>query len=266
MTAQLERKLRTSRILNLVLVIALVFVGGSYAALLWGSSNNGGATPPSAAEITDNTGATQDATDQTNPTPQAQPAPANLNAEPYMTIGSPDAPVVLYEWTDFTCPYCGLFHRDTLPSIITDYVDTGKVRIEIHDVTFIGPQAEDAAVAARAAGQQDRYADYMFGVYALGADGARPDLGRDTLFGVAEQLGLDMKRFESDFADPDLRAKVQASTALAQAIGINSVPYFVAAPSGSLEGAQEVKGAQPLENFKVFLDAYIAETTAKTGE
>lgn len=241
----LERKLRVSRLINLVLAAALVVVGASYAALVWDGGNTE-ASPE--ADAPGDTAVVDDA--------------PGLETAPYMVIGDADAPVVLYEWTDFTCPYCGLFHRDTLPTVIDEYVDTGKVRIEVHDVTFIGPQAEDAAVAARAAGIQDRYFDYLFAVYDLGRDGAKPDLNRDTLFGLAEGLGLDMREFEASFDGPDLRSQVRASTQLAQSLGIGGVPFFVGSVGGSLSTAQNMQGAQPIEQVRLFLDAFVAEAGA----
>lgn len=69
------------------------------------------------------------------------------DADDPKAIGSVDAPVVMTEWIDLRCPFCASFSRDTLPALIADYVDTGKVRIEFVDVAFFGTQSEDAQVA-----------------------------------------------------------------------------------------------------------------------
>ena len=71
-----------------------------------------------------------------------------------MAIGAIDAPVVLSEWVDFRCPFCAVFSRDVLPQLVQEYVDEGKVRIEVHDVAFFGDESLRAAVAARAAGEK----------------------------------------------------------------------------------------------------------------
>src|SRR5699024_3517391 len=55
-------------------------------------------------------------------------------------IGDVDAPVVLTEWIDLRCPFCASFSRDTLPVLIEEYVDTGRVRIEFTDVAYFGEQ------------------------------------------------------------------------------------------------------------------------------
>lgn len=248
--ATLQRKLRSQRIISLILAIGLAFVGVAYAQLWSDTKDLVGATP----EATAPTGGT--AAPENLDT--AQQAPQELSSAPYMTLGSDDAPITITEWTDFTCPYCGLFHRETLPEIITEYIDTGKVRLIVHDVTFIGDQAEDAAVAARAAGQQDHYFEYLFALYDLGADGAKPNLDETQLTVLAEELGLDMTAFETGFADASIRQTVQASTAQAQSIGISAVPFFLVSQTGTLEGAQQLRGAQELSTFQQVLDAELA--------
>lgn len=233
----------------MVLAGALVLVGGSYASLMVQNSQQAGSPQAVSPEGP-----------QTPQTPPAEPQTVDsemIAAEPYMTIGSDDAPVTLYEWTDYTCPYCGVFNRETLPTIISEYVDSGKVRVEVHDVTFIGPQAEDASVAARAAGLQDRYFDFLFAIYGLGSSDNRPDLSQEVLRGLAEDLNLDMQKYDADFANSELREKVQNNTQLAHELGITAVPFFVAADTGTLNGLQNLRGAQSLEQFKEFLDAHV---------
>lgn len=234
----------------MILAVALVVVGAAYT-VLWLDTKD----LVAAAEQN----GVSNAAGQGADTPQAPAAEPDLSTAPYMTIGADDAPVTIYEWTDFTCPYCGLFHRDTLPAIISEYVDSGQVRIEVHDVTFIGEQAEDAAVAARAAGQQDRYFDYLFAIYELGADGGKPNLDEAQLSALADELGLDSATFAEDFASAELRSTVQASTAQAQAMGISGVPFFLVANTGTLAGAQQLNGAQPFDTFTQVIDAQLAK-------
>lgn len=242
--ASLQKKLSRSRVLNAVLAAALVFVGGAYAAL---SLNKPG-------DALANANAVQQPATQQQTTVDA----AMIAATDYMTLGSADAPVTLYEWTDFTCPYCGVFNRETLPVLIEEYINTGKVRLEMHDVTYIGPQAEDAAVAARAAGLQGKYFDYLFGVYELGRNDNRPDLSVEQLKALAAEIGLDLNKFESDFNSVTLRQEVQSSTQLAQSLGVTGVPFFVGASTSTLEGLTSLNGAQPLESFREFLDQQVA--------
>jgi protein-disulfide isomerase len=78
------------------------------------------------------------------------------------TLGEPDAAVTLVEYADLRCPICREFTLATLPSLIEDYVRTGKVRVEMRLQTFVGEQfapgdSERAARFALAAAQQGRF-------------------------------------------------------------------------------------------------------------
>ena len=124
----------------------------------------------------------------------------------------------------------------------------GKVRIEVHDVVYFGEQSENAAVAARAAGNQGKFFEYLKAVYAAAPEHKHPDLPRDKLIAFARKAGVpDISRFTADLNDSQQRAAVQDSTTTAQQLGVTSVPFFVA-------GKTALAGAQPLDVFRDFLD------------
>ncbi|MFT3899352.1 MAG: thioredoxin domain-containing protein [Gordonia sp. (in: high G+C Gram-positive bacteria)] len=168
-----------------------------------------------------------------------------------MGMGDPAAPVVLVLWTDLRCPYCAVFNRKVLPIIEKEYIEPGKVRFESNDVAFFGEQSENAAVAARAAGNQGKYFAYTKAVYAEAPEKGHPDLPRDRLVYFAKKAGVpDIARFTRDLDDPALRDKVRQTTDTAQRLGVPSVPFFVA-------GNAVLSGAQPEDEFRTFLDAAI---------
>ena len=72
-----------------------------------------------------------------------------------MALGSPDAPVTLVEYADLQCPYCAQWARETLPTLVDEYVETGKLRIVFHGLAFIGPDSDKALRTAIAAGQDE---------------------------------------------------------------------------------------------------------------
>lgn len=51
-------------------------------------------------------------------------------------IGEPEAKVKIFEYLSFTCPHCARFHADVYPLLKADYIDTGKVRLDYHEVYF----------------------------------------------------------------------------------------------------------------------------------
>ncbi|MEU6131855.1 thioredoxin domain-containing protein [Saccharopolyspora sp. NPDC047091] len=187
-----------------------------------------------------------------SPPQQAAAGVETRDPDDPMALGAADAPVVLVEWTDLRCPYCAVFNRDTLPALVREYVDSGKLRIEIRDVSFFGEKSATAAVAARAAGNQGMFPEYLGAVYRVAPESGHPDLPRDRLIGFAKEIGVpDLAKFTADLDDPRLLDAVQQSTGDAQRLGVNSVPFFAI-------GNSALSGAQPIENFREFVDSALA--------
>ena len=148
--------------------------------------------------------------------------------------------------------FCATFSRDTLPALIEEYVDTGKVRIEFTDVAYFGEQSEDASVAAQAAANQDKYLDFVTAVFDEAPESGHAELTRDVLIGFAEKVDVpDLDAFRADLDDPDVRAQATAETRAAQGLGVSAVPFFVA-------GETAMSGAQPLQSFRDYLDDALA--------
>ena len=82
-----------------------------------------------------------------------------------VALGWGGAPVTLVEFADFQCPFCAAFARDTLPELARAYVRTGKVRIELRVLAFIGPDSTEARELALGAAEPNRLwhaADLLF--------------------------------------------------------------------------------------------------------
>ena len=238
----LARKLRLARILNVVLGAVTAFL---LVVVIAQSVPNAG----QAAAGESQTPAADDAAGEGG---DGGSELATRDPNDPLAIGDVDAPVVLVEWADFRCPFCAVVTNKTLPIIFDEYVEKGLVRYEFRDVAFFGDESIDAAVAARAAGEQGRFPEYMTAVFAAAPEKGHPDMPREKLIGFAAEAGVpDLAKFEQDLDRADLRDAVLASTDTAQKLGVTSVPFFVA-------GDQAIAGAQPIENFRALLDEQLA--------
>jgi protein-disulfide isomerase len=72
------------------------------------------------------------------------------------TLGSSTAPVRMVEYGDLQCPICREYAVATLPTIVRDYVRTGKVQLEFRGLAFLGPDSEKALEAVTAAAAQNK--------------------------------------------------------------------------------------------------------------
>ncbi|MFD7260730.1 DsbA family protein [Streptomyces sp. NPDC059874] len=188
--------------------------------------------------------------------PRTDPAAAQLKAlarreaGDKLAVGRADAPVVLIEYSDFKCGYCGKFARDTEPELVKKYVADGTLRIEWRNFPIFGAESEAAAKAAWAAGQQDRFEQFHAAAYAEGAK--EKGFGEDRLVELARQAGVpDLERFKADMAGEQAAAALKRDQDEGYGIGVTSTPSF-------LVGGKPIAGAQPLQAF----EAAIAE--AKT--
>ncbi|MFD2045085.1 DsbA family protein [Ornithinibacillus salinisoli] len=78
------------------------------------------------------------------------------------TLGDSDAPVTIVEFGDFKCPACKAWGKNIYPQLISDYVDTGKVKFSFINVLFHGEESQLGSLAAESVYKQnpDAYWDF----------------------------------------------------------------------------------------------------------
>ena len=166
--------------------------------------------------------------------------------------GEVDAPVVMVAYSEFQCPFCGKFARDTEPDLIDKYVEDGTLRIEWRDFPYLGEESTTAAQGARAAAEQGSFwafHDEMF------TDQLPPNTGQldeDHLAGIAEELGLDVEQFRSDMKSKATQQAIERDFSEGQAIGVTGTPAFV------INGVPVI-GAQPTEVFENVIEEAAAD-------
>ncbi|MBU6414953.1 DsbA family protein [Patescibacteria group bacterium] len=175
-------------------------------------------------------------------------------------LGNPSAPVAVVEFSDFQCPFCGKFFRETEPQIIANYVKTGKVKFVYKDFAFLGDESISAAHAARCAGEQGKfwqYHDYLFkymwdNYYGKGKSGENVGAFSEAhLLQFAGAVGLNQDDFSACMKLGKYHDAITASTDTGKQHGVNGTPgIFV---NGTL-----IVGAQPYEEFAKAIDAALA--------
>jgi protein-disulfide isomerase len=169
------------------------------------------------------------------------------------SLGKPDAPVTLVEFSDYECPFCGRFFNQTFAALKAQYIDTGKVRYVFRDFPLdqLHAQARKAAEAAHCAGDQRKYwemHDTMFK--------NQRTLKVEHLKGFASELGLDVTAFNSCLDEGKYAAAVSQHHAAGSELGVTGTPAFFvgkSSPDGTIE-ATAIKGAQPITAFRQAID------------
>jgi protein-disulfide isomerase len=165
------------------------------------------------------------------------------------TAGSPSkgpggAPITIAEFSDFQCPFCSRV-GPTLKRIEEVYGD--KVRIVWkHNPLAIHKDAPLAHVASLAADKQGKFWQYHDKLFAN-----QRALKPDNLKTYAQELGLDMERFQKDLVDLGNKRKVDADVAEAKSLQATGTPAFFI-------NGRYLRGAQPFAEFAKVVNAELA--------
>lgn len=175
------------------------------------------------------------------PVPGASAAMALFQGIPEQgnTLGSPQAPITLAEYVDLQCPVCRSYALQTFPSLVSQYVKPGKVKVEFHSLPVIqGPdgttsQSQDAARYALAAGQQNLLWPFTELVYENQQQEGTGYLTIPYLEQLAGGItGLNAKQAVAAANSTPVNNEITTDNAFATARGATATPSFFLARTG----------------------------------
>jgi protein-disulfide isomerase len=187
------------------------------------------------------------------PPPEMKDIPASLPAND-PARGNMNARVVIHEWSDFQCPFCGRV-EPAVQQVMKDYGD--KIKFVWHDLPLpMHPDAPLAAQAGREAFKQKGPSafwamhDKMFG--------NQQHIKRDDLDGYAKDLNLDMDKWKVALDGSTHTAEIEADKTAGASDGISGTPAFIVAPAGAKQG-YFISGAQDYAKFRKLIERALAE-------
>lgn len=154
-------------------------------------------------------------------------------------LGKADAPITIIEYASTTCGHCANFHRDALPKIKAEWIDTGKAKLVYRDFpTSPAGLSLGASMIAHCAGPE-RY----FGVLGLIMDKQNVWMAAenplDSLKKIVRFAGLTSEDVDACLARRDLGQSLQErAKAGSDAFGVEATPSF-------LVNGQMIEGANP---------------------
>lgn len=187
------------------------------------------------------------------PGPQQTDAPGNLKlSADDRVLGSDKAKIIMFEYSDFQCPFCRKFWADSFASLKKNYIDTGKVKLVFrqYPLESLHPSSRIAAEASECAGDQGKFWEMHDKIFVEQAK-----LGQGTVQFSAADLkkwaaatGLDAGKFNECFDSKKFAQKVTDSENEINKLtgGIGTPTFFV--------GGQKIIGAQPFQVFQQTLD------------
>lgn len=202
------------------------------------------------------------------PTPSGDGTTGKTTARAYdpkidHILGNPDAPVKVVEYADLECPFCKTF-QTTMHQVMDFYGQSGKVAwvyrsFPLAQIHSKAPQEATAAECAAAQGGDSAFFKYIDQVYAVTPGSNGLDLAQLPI--IAQQVGLDVTKFNQCLSSGTFAKKVQDSYNEAIAAGGQGTPFVLIMVGND---AVQLQGAQPYDSMRAAIDAVLAQLPGGT--
>ncbi|WP_194421563.1 thioredoxin domain-containing protein [Microbacterium abyssi] len=164
---------------------------------------------------------------QNNATPVAEGGenPQVIRESSHVLDDGGEGAVTVVEFLDFECEACGAFYP-----IVEDLREKydGEITYVVRYFPLPGHfNSKNAAIAAEAAAQQDRFEDMYHRLFETQTQwGEAQDSRADLFRSFAEELGLDMAAFDEAVANPATADRVELDVNEGDRLGVSSTPTF----------------------------------------
>jgi protein-disulfide isomerase len=152
-------------------------------------------------------------------------------------LGSKTAPFTMVYFGDLECPFCREFTESVLPTLIGNWVKTGKLRLEYRSLPTATREPETfrtQQTAALAAGKQAKMWDYVELFYREQGEEGSGYVTEAYLKGLAQQIpGLNLSQWSSDRNNPSFAQELETDAQEANNEGLTGTPSFLIGKSGS---------------------------------
>ncbi len=235
-------KLNVSAILVILLVFAAFSIGVLYTKVSYLEKNQ---TASIESSLPSDNGE--------EPQVQVNIKDVDIENEPF--IGDKDAPVVMAYWLDYQCPFCKRFETETMPTLIENYVNTGKLKIVFKDFQFLGEDSTTAGLFANAIWElyPQSFQAWNQAMYEKQDD-------ENAGFGKKEDiiaLTRTISGIDADKVASLVESKGQAYQQELSEDSTEGTKFGVSGTPGFVIGESSVTGAQPLSVFTQIIDALL---------
>jgi protein-disulfide isomerase len=147
-------------------------------------------------------------------------------------LGKTDAPVRLVEFADLQCPICREYSLQSLPTLVQDYVRTGKVRMEFRNLSFLGPDSITAGRAAAAAAQQNKLWNFADVLYFNQGEENSGYVTPEFIDRINKAAGVDSAEADAFAKSAASQEPLAAANTMANQFGVNATPTILVGKRG----------------------------------
>lgn len=161
-------------------------------------------------------------------------------------VGPSDAPVTVVEFFDYRCGFC---KRSAQWAVELPEKYDNKVRVVFKEYPILSAESERAALAAVAAGKQDKYLEMHMALMELDNGSG---FGAEQIDAAAESVGIDVELMRADMKSIEVQKTVADAKSLARTLGITGTPNFII-------GTEQISGADTL-SVEALIESALAES------
>ncbi len=189
-----------------------------------------------------------------------------------IVYGNADAPVTIYEFSDYECPFCAIAEGNEvlveqfqsrapgyvapMPKVFEEYIDTGKVKLVFYNMPLeqLHPKVMPAHLAAMCANEQDMWLEFHHKLFSDREDWTESSDYVTKMKDYAAEFGLDTVAFNECLDSKKYESQINTELAYGQSLGVSGTPAFFI-------GKNFLSGAQEYDVFKSLIDAELAKVS-----
>lgn len=164
-----------------------------------------------------------------------------------ISSGSDEATITLVEFTDYLCSWCKKHHDEVSEMINKEFIETGKIRHFLIDLTIFDRNDVLAAESVRCADEQGKTEEYRDKLFENQLIWGKEETPEKNFSQYAVEIELNTNQFNSCVNTRKFKEIVAANELIANKMGFNSTPGFVL-------NKKKIMGFKTLEVFKAILD------------
>jgi len=180
-----------------------------------------------------------------------------------ITLGKATAPVTIVEFADPQCPFCKEYTLNEMPTLIQKYVRTGKAKMELRYLTFIGPDSVTAAGVLEAAGAQGKLWQASDLFYRNQGEENSGYVDDAFLTKVLDGAGADAAKAIAGAGSSQASQEIAAAKTLSSRYGVTGTPTILVGPTGGDLKADTSESQPTAAGVSKLVDAALA---AKGGQ
>lgn len=172
------------------------------------------------------------------------------------TLGRASAPVTLQVFEDPQCPYCRDWNVGTLPTVIKNYIRTGRINLVYRGIEIVGPDSDPGLRAAYAASLQNKLWQMIDELYARQGAENSGWITAELIRASARAAGADPAAVAANASSAAVTAMIKNARNAATAAAVGGTPTFVVQRAPALPSTLQLQGLDPT-SFAAALEPFL---------